>query len=227
MQTENITTYMKTVMENRLDNMETVEQICEQMWDAVIDTHHVLLPYSRCHNKKMKKTIKKTAKRINSKAKGNRGELELAKIFSERFKMPFARVGVSSGARTKNTKLPDNAAETMTGDIICPPGFRFSIECKSYNKTIDFFEQSKLLDQWLNQTLSDAATVKKIPMLCIKRPQKGWIALIPAIVFPTRVMTESNVFAYYAIYGGHYLVCELNTLLKIERTTKGFWFETD
>jgi uncharacterized protein YggU (UPF0235/DUF167 family) len=57
-------------------------------------------------------------KRINSKAKGSRAELELAKIFTKRFEQPFARVGVSSGARTKNTRLPINAIETFSGDII-------------------------------------------------------------------------------------------------------------
>jgi len=174
-----------------------------------------------------KKTTKKTIKRVNGRRKGSNAERELAKIFSDRFNMSFARVGVSSGARTKNTKLPDNATETMTGDIICPKGFRFSIECKAYNKTIDFFEQSRLLDQWLNQALSDAVSIQKWPMLCIKRPNKGWIAIIPAGVFPTQVIAESNVFYYYAIYGGHYIACELNALLGIERATKGFWFKED
>ena len=155
-------------------------------------------------------------KRINSKRKGNAAELELSKILTERFGVLFARVGVSSGARPKQVKLDDKAAETFTGDLIVPEKFRFSIECKAVNKTVDYLERSALLDKFLQQATTDAASIGKLPMVCWKRNRKGWLAVVPVPVF-----TRSELPLYCGCYN-RWFICKLETLLEAD---SHFWFE--
>jgi len=159
-------------------------------------------------------------KRINSKRKGNAAELELAKILTKRFGLPFARVGVSSGARPKQVELDNKATETFTGDLVTPDGFRFSVECKSVNKDVDLLDQSALLDKFLKQAADDAISIGKIPLLCWKRYRKGWIVVLPE----RYVFSKSVVFTnYYSVYR-EWMVCYLDALLEIDQPE--FWFDT-
>jgi len=167
-------------------------------------------------------------KRINSCRKGANAELELAKILTERFGMTFARVGVSSGARVKNTKLPDSAIGVMTGDLIVPDGFRFAIECKSVNVNIDFYAESLQFDKWLRQATDDAQSIGKIPMLCWKQYRKGWIVAVPARC----AFKDCGRFPHYYIRYGHdtvrwkwgWIVCRLDALLETNQERE-FWFK--
>jgi len=157
-------------------------------------------------------------KRINSKKKGNRAELELAKILTKRFGVPFARVGASSGARVKNTKLPDNAVLVMTGDIIIPDGFRFgTIEVKSRKHAINYRVQNKALDDIIEQAENDAVLTGKPPLICIKTNRLGWDVLIPVDVF-NHGARLGDYFVRYASY----LVYRLDVLL--DATHDHFWF---
>ena len=160
-----------------------------------------------------------TDRRINSKRKGNRTELELAKILTKRFGLPFARVGVSSGARPKQVELDGSAKQAFTSDLVVPAGFRFSIECKSVNKGFDLLDQSALLDKFLQQAADDAESIGAIPLLCWKRHRKGWIAVLPERF----VFGKSIVFTnYYSIYR-EWVVCYLDALLEIDQPD--FWFD--
>ena len=169
-------------------------------------------------------------KKINSKAKGNRAELALAKILTEHFGIPFARVGVASGARVKNTKLPGNAVGVMTSDIIVPPRFKFAIECKSVNIDIDFFDISIPFERWLAQATEDATSIGKLPMVCWKRPHKGWLVAVPA-----RAFKDAGIYgAYYIRYASDtphwrwgWIVLRLEALLEANQDEEDFWFETD
>ena len=152
------------------------------------------------------------SKRINSKNKGNRAELELAKILTQRFGLPFARVGVSSGARPKQVKLDGSAKHAFTGDLVVPDGFRFSVEVKAVNKDVDLLDSSALLDKFLTQAADDAASIEKIPLLCWKRNRKGWLAVLPE----RSVFGKTIVFThYYSVYR-EWIVCYLDTLLEID-----------
>ena len=157
-------------------------------------------------------------RRINSKAKGSRAELELAKILTARFGTAFARVGVASGARVKNTKLPDNAVGVMTGDLIVPSGFKFSIESKSANVGIDFLDQSAQFDKWLFQATADAERIDKIPLLCWKQHRKGWIAAVPLYAF-AKSMTPYPL--YFSMYRS-WVIVKLDTLLAVKNGL--FWY---
>ena len=159
-------------------------------------------------------------KRIHSKRKGDRAELELAKILTKRFGVPFARVGVSSGARPKQVELDGSAKQVFTSDLIVPDGFRFSVESKSVNKDVDLLDQSALLDKFLKQAADDAAGIGKLPMLCWKRYRKGWITVLPE----RDVFSKSVVFTnYYSVYR-EWVVCYLDALLEIDQPE--FWFDT-
>ena len=158
------------------------------------------------------------SKRINSKSKGNRAELELAKILTKRFGMPFARVGVSSGARPKQVQLASSAKQAFTSDLIVPDGFRFSVECKSVNKDVDILAQSALLDKFLKQTKEDAESIGKVPMLCWKRNRKGWIVVLPERYVFSKTIVFTN---YYSVYR-EWVVCYLDALLEIDQPD--FWF---
>ena len=157
-------------------------------------------------------------KKINSKQKGSRAELELSKILTGRFGLPFARVGVSSGSRPKQVRLDEQAAETFTGDLVTPARFRFSIESKSVNVNVDLLDQCALLDKFLEQAQNDADSIGKLPMLCWKRNRRGWIAVVPSQAF--RFIGE-GLPAYYSRYRD-WLVFYLDTLLTVQSPC--FWF---
>ena len=170
------------------------------------------------------KQTKPATKRINSKRKGNRAELELAKILTEHFGVPFARVGVASGARVKNTTLPENAIGVMTGDLIPPPGFRFSIESKSEKVDIDLLATSVLFDKWLTQATNDASSISKIPMLCWKRYRKGWIVAIPSKTFKNGNLPPHYTSYGFGVWQWDWIVCRLDALLEANED-QHFWFD--
>ena len=161
-------------------------------------------------------------KKINSKRKGNRAELELAKILTKRFGLPFTRVGVSSGARPKQVELDDSAKQVFTSDLVAPSGFRFSVECKAVNVNIDLLAQSALLDKFLDQAASDAASIGKLPLLCWKRNRKGWIAAVPIRSFSIRL--DKTFRPDYCSLYRDWVICRLDALLVMD--TEELWFDT-
>jgi len=157
-------------------------------------------------------------KRINSKRKGNAAELELAKILTKRFDLSFARVGVSSGARVKNTRLPDHAMSVMAGDIIVPHGFRFgTIEVKSRKHAINYRTANKELDSFIEQAELDAKQTGKPPFICIKVNRQDWDTMVPLRVF-SAVFFNCEFYTRYK----NFLVYKLETLLSFDQ--QGFWF---
>ena len=125
-------------------------------------------------------------KSINSKRKGNSGELECVHILKERFpNMEFART-MGSGNYTggKNAKNAETLTEEQilmfAGDIRCPKEFKFSIEHKFYASLdfYDLFNKSSKLYSWYNQATSDANLLNKTPMLIVKTNNHKRIAFI-------------------------------------------------
>jgi Holliday junction resolvase len=160
-----------------------------------------------------------TRNKINSKSKGNRAELEIAKILTERFGTPFARVGVSSGARVKNTKLPDNALCVMSGDIIVPEHFAFgTIEVKSRQSAVNYRSKNKALDAIIDQAEADAKRTFKPPLICIKANRAGWDVLVPIRAF-AGLLFDCDYFTRYK----DYFVYRLETLLAFDNWL--FWWE--
>lgn len=113
---------------------------------------------------------------INSKNKGSNWERALCKILKERFPgRDFSRVPTSGAFFGKTNKekrslAEDNVKEVLSGDIICPSDFRFSVECKSYAEISfwDLFNDSSDLHSWMKQCSEDAEFTNKIPLLVVK-----------------------------------------------------------
>jgi len=112
---------------------------------------------------------------VNSKKKGNRGELECVKILTKRFGEGFARVP-SSGAwgggqnRSKRENMSIEQKLTLVADIMTPPNFRFVLEHKNYEAASfwDLFNASSNFNEWTEQVVSDAQFVGKEPLLIMK-----------------------------------------------------------
>lgn len=109
-------------------------------------------------------------KKINSKKKGNRWELQVCKMFGSAFNDEFRRVPLSGGFvggsnRFRNYFVNENAQSQLTGDIITPTWFNFIIECKNYNDSPKLHNLLSIgdrdLDDWLKQAKDEARTAKK------------------------------------------------------------------
>lgn len=119
---------------------------------------------------------KKRKKGIQSKKKGNRGELELSHILNERFEgYTFAR-SVQSGAYIgqsnayRANSMTEEQKLVFAGDIRVPINFKFTIEHKAYAEASfwDLFNESSDLHSWMKQAEHDAESVGKQPMLIVK-----------------------------------------------------------
>jgi Holliday junction resolvase len=111
---------------------------------------------------------------INTKNKGNRVEREIVNILNERFGDGiFSRVpssGAIQGGKNYNPNLRKDATEILSGDLIVPKNFIFSIEVKSRKdfNFFDFFNKGAEIHKWLDQCSEDAVKSGKIPLLIIK-----------------------------------------------------------
>lgn len=134
---------------------------------------------------------------INSKNKGSSWERAFCKILKERFpEKDFSRVPASGAIFGKSNKekhslAEDNVKEVLSGDIICPSDFRYSVECKSYANISfwDLFNESSDLNSWINQCSEDANFVNKFPLLAVKiNNHKPFVA--------TTMQLPNHVFVY-------------------------------
>jgi hypothetical protein len=123
----------------------------------------------------------KRPNKVNGKKKGNRTELELTKILTARFNMPFSR-SVGSGNRWSQADLPQHASEVFSGDLICPKNFKFVIESKGGYDSIDmsavFVNGNSELNGFLKQATADSNRCGRKPMMCWKKTRKPWLAFI-------------------------------------------------
>jgi hypothetical protein len=150
-------------------------------------------------------------KRINSKRKGNSNELLIATLLSKRFGKAFKRVPMSGGWGTtnENTDVRQDAKEILSGDIICPPDFRFSIEVKS-RKEFNFWDllnkEDTEIDEWIKQAEREAKTSKKKFLLIVRINNKKPFAIL-----------KSDYFTSYVSYKD-YTMIRLDYLLEMPDT---------
>jgi hypothetical protein len=161
-------------------------------------------------------------RKINSKKKGNRVELELTKILTAHFGKPFSR-SVGSGNRWGQvSNLPSHAKTTLLGDLCAPEGFKWVIESKGgYEKDIDFRNivagnDCPQLDAFIQQSSHDHETSGRLPIIMWKQARRPWITFVrekdlPGVVFSSRL--------HYKEWVG----IPLKELLDVTATT--YWFE--
>jgi len=130
-------------------------------------------------------------KKINSKAKGDRGELKACKILTDFFGIKFNKVPRSGGFGTTH-QLEQNALDVLIGDIITPQGFLFTLENKSgYDiDLINFFcskytskkksSDKTLIHTFLDQSVRDAVRASKIPAVIYTKDRRPSLLIIPS-----------------------------------------------
>ncbi len=157
-------------------------------------------------------------KKVNGKKKGNRLELQLSKILTKRFGQSFSR-SVGSGNRwSQVSNMPAHAKETLVGDLCCPVGFKFVVECKGgYEDKIDLNSilegGCSQLDKFIDQSEHDAELSGKLPIIIWKRNNKPWLSMIRAI--------DYFLDAEYSIKYRDWVIITLDELLKLDDS---FWF---
>ena len=166
-----------------------------------------------------KKQSKK--KKKDSKDMGTRGERDLILSFAARFPdKPFYRV-VGSGNRWAQVKDLGHNKEVFTGDIVPPPDFKFTIECKYGYENIElmsiFSDGHKMVEEWIKQSQKQADSIGKQPLLCWRKPHFSWLAFLPKEVFKL-VKPKPK---YHMTYR-HLHVTSLSILLS---QPDSFWFD--
>ena len=122
------------------------------------------------------------SKHINSSNKGRTFEREICKILAENFGGEYRRVPMSGGFmgganRLRNKEVRQDAKDILSGDIICPDDFPFSVECK-HHKEIRWTELNKY---WI-KIKEEANKMKRIPLLIYRENRK-----------PIMVMSLGNI----------------------------------
>lgn len=163
--------------------------------------------------------------KINSKSKGNRGELELVKILNEKLgedKKVFARVPQSGGwGGGQNRQIREDMSMeqklTLVADIMTPPNFKFVLEHKFYEESNfwDLFNEQSNFEKWTNQVSEDSSCVNKEPMLIIKYNRKPRIVLTKVKIKYKFSWVDKNNNTWYCNF--------LDELL--ETYEKDWWFE--
>lgn len=153
--------------------------------------------------------------KINSKQKGSAFERDLAKILESRFGEGFRRVpysGAMFGGKNFHRSLGqrDDVKEIMSGDLIAPEKFPFTVEAKFY-KDLAFHQilegKCTLLDTWIAQAEQNIVLSKKELLLVIKLNNKGIF-----VCFNEKLLNEPKIFENRFHYG-KYVVISMNEFL--------------
>lgn len=133
---------------------------------------------------------------INSKNKGNAFERKVAKLLSQRFSDKTGiensfRRNIDSGSffgGMNRTRAQTHSLDKATfGDIVCPSGFKFSVECKHYKEPPSFATIARgsnaTLDQWIEQATDDASRCNSAPLIVMKFNNIAELVMLEASVW--------------------------------------------
>jgi len=130
-------------------------------------------------------TGKVKKKRVQGKHKGNRAELRICKILTERLQLGIWNRSPSSGAFSTTHALSETAMKNLSGDFIAPiQNFAFSIENKcgydiDLSKLLSTKSSIPQLFEFLHQSCIDAAKTGRIPMVIYTKDRREPLAIIP------------------------------------------------
>ena len=137
--------------------------------------------------------MKKKSRRkgVKPKQKGSSWELKLANQLTDRTGQEFRRVPLSGAwmggmNRQKNIGVLSGAQESLSGDIMGPDGWPFSIECKNTRDYPRFHlmlqDRDKTIDGYILESMTDGFYTGKIPLVSLKRTRRGEYMLIPEVL---------------------------------------------
>lgn len=154
-----------------------------------------------------------------SKQKGNAFERQIAQMFSDKFRHRFDgkdsfRRNVTSGGffGGSNAYRADEIIsehQVDIGDIMCPPKFKFTIECKNYKTPLKLnalmLMNNSEFNGWITQAKEQAQLAKKDFLLIIK-----WNDTKPIVV--SQINFEGKVNIKY----DDCFICSFEHLLSLD-----------
>lgn len=159
---------------------------------------------------------KRIIKSMNAKNKGNSFERKIANMLSNKFESKYNKSqtfrrnpdsGSYFGGLNESRMSTHHESSVNIGDIISPPDFKFTIECKHYqsppNISALISQHVPQWDKWIEQALSDANKIDKNFLLIIKYNR-----------IPEFVITDCKKFSGMSYK--NYLIMPLNDLLEYE-----------
>ena len=158
-----------------------------------------------------------------SKDKGTAWELEVAKILKENFEGKFSRTPRSGamfgGENAENAEGErSDVIEILTGDIITPKDFPFTIEAKHYD---DFkfshmlTGENKDLDSWISAAEKDAELAKRLPMIIAKFSYIGsYVVFDYRIIKTDDGICPSTYFENHILYRRKWMMISLEEFLN-------------
>lgn len=145
---------------------------------------------------------------MNGKSKGNTFERKIANTLSARF---ADILGMTSGFRrnpdsgsffggANKKRVGTHSTELASfGDLICPSGFLFSVECKHYKTPPTFkslvTQTNTIWDKWISQATQDSINSNRQMMLIVKyngveelvfvetRNSSAFVGITPRLVY--------------------------------------------
>lgn len=155
---------------------------------------------------------------IHSKRKGNAFERQICDIFRSRFNDKFSRVPSSGAIATaQKEELSSEAKVMLSGDIIVPKNFRFSIECKSRREFSlwELIGDAKAIEwqEWFKQATQDASRSHKEPLVIVKYNNRQILAIMSE-QFLSEFRNDKVKYIQY----DKMIVCLLNKMLKFDRS---------
>lgn len=161
----------------------------------------------------------------SSKDKGNAWELEVAKFLEENFEGKFSRVPRSGamfgGENAENAEGErSDVVEILSGDIITPKEFPFTIEAKHYDdfKFSHLLQgENKLLDGWICDVQKDAELAKRLPMIMAKFSYIGSYAIFDyRIVKTDDGICPSTYFENHLIYKRKWMMISFEEFTNVK-----------
>lgn len=146
--------------------------------------------------------LKPKKKRINSKKKGNKFELDVAKLLNSRFDTKEFERSPNSGAYATTHNLPEHLK--LYGDLITPLLFKYTIECKKGYNDISFYHflnnDSPLFWDLVTQSEKDSEQSNKPMLLVIKQDRKKILAVIKEDLDLPNIRLKKEDNTYYMYY---------------------------
>jgi hypothetical protein len=123
-------------------------------------------------------------KRKNSGDKGDRGELELAKLLNKQFGSQIFSRTSGSGNRWSHVA---SVKMDYIGDIVTPDDFRFVVECKhGYADDIDLYGAleggNSLIDEWIDRAEEDSKLAHRPPIICWRKEWHTWLSFVKTTI---------------------------------------------
>ena len=167
----------------------------------------------------------------SSKDKGNAWELEVAKFLEEHFEGKFSRVPRSGamfgGENAENAEGErQDVVEILTGDIITPKDFPFTIEAKHYEdfKFSHLLQgENKLLDGWIESSEKDADLAKRLPMIMAKFSYIGSYVVFDYKIIKTDTgICPSTYFKNHLIYKRKWMMISFEEFVNVKNIIVDF-----